>query len=67
MDREEVYSGCYANVKVSIYAYNNPKGGKGLSAGLVAIQKTKDGARLGGDTGTDGFEPLSPEVEDMLG
>lgn len=67
MDRDEVYSGCYANVKVSIYAYNNPKGGKGLSAGLVAIQKTKDGARLGGDTGTDGFEPLPPEVEDMLG
>lgn len=67
MDRDEVYSGCYANVKVSIYAYNNPKGGKGLSAGLVAIQKTKDGARLGGDTGLDGFEPLPPEVEDMLG
>ena len=67
LDQDEVYSGCYANVKVSIYAYNNPKGGKGLSAGLVAIQKTKDGARLGGDTGTDGFEPLPPEVEDMLG
>lgn len=66
MDREEVYSGCYANVKVSIYAYNNPKGGKGLSAGLVAVQKTKDGARLGGDTGTDGFVPLSQEDEDML-
>lgn len=66
MDRDEVYSGCYANVKVSIYAYNNPKGGKGLSAGLVAIQKTKNGARLGGDTGTDGFAPLSQEDEDML-
>lgn len=66
MNREEVYSGCYANVKVSIYAYNNPKGGKGLSAGLVAVQKTKDGARLGGDTGTDGFAPLSQEDEDML-
>lgn len=67
MDRDEVYSGCYANVKVSIYAYNHPKGGKGISAGLVAIQKTKDGPRLGGDTGLDGFEPLPPEVEDMLG
>lgn len=66
MNRDEVYSGCYANVKVSIYAYNNPKGGKGLSAGLVAVQKTKDGARLGGDTGTDGFAPLSQEDEDML-
>ena len=66
MERDEVYSGCYANVKVSIYAYNNPKGGKGLSAGLVAIQKTKDGARLGGDTGTDGVAPLSQEDEDML-
>ena len=66
MDRDEVYSGCYANVKVSIYAYNNPKGGKGLSAGLVAVQKKKDGARLGGDTGTDGFVPLSQEDEDML-
>lgn len=66
MDRDEVYSGCYANVKVSIYAYNNPKGGKGISAGLVAVQKRKDGARLGGDTGTDGFVPLSQEDEDML-
>ena len=66
MDRDEVYSGCYANVKVSIYAYNHAKGGKGLGAGLVAIQKTKDGARLGGDTGTDGFQVLTPEAEDML-
>ena len=66
-DREEVYSGCYAHVKVSIYAYNNTKGVKGISAGLVAVQKTKDGARLGGDTGIDGFQVLSPEVEDMLG
>lgn len=66
MDRDEVYSGCYANVKVSIFAYNNPKGGKGLSAGLVAIQKTKDGPRLGGDTGIEGFEALPAEIEDML-
>ena len=66
IDRDEVYSGCYANGKVSIYANNNPKGGKGISAGLVAVQKTKDGARLGGDTGTDGFAPLSQEDEDML-
>lgn len=67
MDRDEVYSGCYANVKVAIYAYNHAKGGKGLGAGLVAIQKTKDGVRLGGDSGTDGFEALSAAEEDMLG
>lgn len=67
MDRDEVYSGCYANVKVAIFAYNNPKGGKGLRASLVAIQKTKDGERLGGDTGTEGFEVLSADVEAMLG
>nr|DAM21451.1 MAG TPA: DNA helix destabilizing protein [Caudoviricetes sp.] len=67
MDRDEVYSGCYANVKIAIFAYNNPKGGKGLSARLVAIQKTKDGERLGGDTGTEGFEVLSTDVEAMLG
>ena len=62
-----MYSGCYANVKVAIYAYNHAKGGKGLGAGLVAIQKTKDGVRLGGDSGTDGFEALSAAEEDMLG
>lgn len=66
LDRDEVYSGCYANVKISVFAYNNPVGGKGLSAGLVAIQKTKDGPRLGGDTGIDGFEDLSADLMDAL-
>lgn len=65
MDRDEVYSGCYANVQLSIYAYNHPTGGKGLGAGLVAIQKVKDGPRLGGSSEL-GFAPLSQEDEDLL-
>lgn len=43
---DEVYSGCYANVSVNFFPYNNVS--KGVTAGLNNIQKCKDGERLGG-------------------
>lgn len=42
----EVYSGCYANVNVNFFAYNQA-GKKGIGCGLNGIQKTRDGEALG--------------------
>lgn len=42
-----IYSGVYANVYVSFYAYN-AGGKKGIGCGLNAVQKTRDGEALGG-------------------
>ena len=47
IDPDTVYSGCYANVQVSFYGYNSGTN-KGISPGLDAIQKVKDGERLSG-------------------
>lgn len=46
-DPEEVYSGCYVQAVISLYAYN--KGGnKGIGASLIAIRKIKDGEHFSG-------------------
>lgn len=47
LDRNEVYSGCYARVSLSFYAFNS-NGNKGIACGLGNIQKIKDGEPLGG-------------------
>lgn len=44
---EDVYSGCYARALVNPYAYDN-KMGKGVGLGLVGVQVTRDGERIGG-------------------
>ena len=49
LDRSEVYSGCYARVSITFYAYN-VNGNKGIACGLGNIQKIKDGEPLGGHT-----------------
>lgn len=49
LDRSEVYSGCYARVSLSFYAYNS-NGNKGIACGLGNIQKVADGELLGGKT-----------------
>lgn len=46
LEREEVYSGCYARVSLSFYAFNS-NGNKGVACGLGNIQKIKDGEPLG--------------------
>lgn len=47
LDRAEVYSGCYARVSLSFYAFNT-NGNKGIACGLGNIQKVRDGEPLGG-------------------
>ncbi|MBO5002563.1 MAG: DUF2815 family protein, partial [Prevotella sp.] len=49
LDRSEVYSGCYARVSLTFYAFNS-NGNKGIACGLGNIQKVRDGEPLGGRT-----------------
>ena len=65
LDQEEVYSGCYANVKVGLFAYS-ASGNKGIGAGLEVIQKVRDGERLSGGSSLEGFEVLTDEDNDLL-
>jgi hypothetical protein len=47
LDADQLYSGCYANVVLNFYAYAGDEN-KGISPGLEAIQKKRDGERLSG-------------------
>lgn len=56
----EVYSGCYANVNVTFYAYNQA-GKKGIGCGLNGVQKTRDGEPLGNRvTAEEAFSAVAP-------
>lgn len=46
LEPKDVYSGCYARLSISAYAYDNKK--KGVSLNLHAVQKLADGESLGG-------------------
>ncbi|MDR1241060.1 MAG: DUF2815 family protein [Oscillospiraceae bacterium] len=46
-DTSQVYSGVYARVSLSFYAFN-VNGNKGIACGLQNIQKVRDGEVLGG-------------------
>lgn len=47
VQKGEIYSGCYARVCVSLFAYNSA-GKRGIGIGLEAVQKLRDGDPLGG-------------------
>lgn len=64
LDRNEVYSGVYAHVSLSFYAFNT-NGNKGVACGLGNIQKVRDGEPLSGHANAeDEFETI--EDEDFL-
>lgn len=46
LNRSEVYSGVYARVSLTFYAFNS-NGNKGVAVGLGNIQKVRDGQPLG--------------------
>lgn len=61
LDRNEVYSGCYARVSLNFYAFNI-NGNRGIACGLGNIQKIKDGESLGGRVNAaDDFSTLDDE------
>jgi len=63
IDDSEVYSGCYANVSVSTFAYD-AGGSKGVSAGLNNIQVTKKGERLAGAAdAADDFDVMDDDAD----
>uniref|UniRef100_UPI0028E4C6A6 DUF2815 family protein n=1 Tax=Selenomonas noxia TaxID=135083 RepID=UPI0028E4C6A6 len=66
LDRDEVYSGCYARVSITLYAFNS-NGNKGIACGLGNIQKLEDGEPLGGrSSATSDFESLDGDDENFL-
>lgn len=48
LDANEVYSGCYARVSISFYAFNT-NGNRGIACGLGNIQKLRDDEPLDGN------------------
>ena len=52
------YAGCYAKAAINAYAYDT-KGNKGISFGLQALQKTRDGEPLSSRVKPqDAFQPI---------
>jgi len=47
LDDSVLYSGCYAQVGLNVYAYSM-EGSRGITVGLNAIRKYGEGERLGG-------------------
>lgn len=59
LDHDEVYGGCYCKAQLNCYAYE-AGGNRGVSFGLLHIQKIKDGDPFGGRTKPeDAFAPVS--------
>lgn len=68
-DSGEVYSGCYGRASINFYGYN-ANGKKGVSAGLLSIQKLHDGEPFGtvgsADDFDDDFQDAAGGVDDLL-
>lgn len=65
-DPAEVYSGCYGRASINFYGYNQA-GKKGVSAGLLSIQKLHDGEPFGTVGSADDFDDdFEDEVDDLL-
>ena len=54
-DPAEVYSGCYGRAAINFYGYNS-NGKKGVSAGLLSVQKLHDGEPFGITGSADDFD-----------
>lgn len=66
-DPGEVYSGCYGRASINFYGYN-ANGKKGISAGLLSIQKLHDGEPFGTVGSADDFaDDFKDELDDILG
>ena len=64
-DASEVYSGCYGRASINFYGYN-ANGKKGISAGLLSIQKLHDGDPFGTVGSADDFDDDFKDEDDFL-
>lgn len=62
-DPGEVYSGCYGRASINFYGYSR-SGKKGISAGLLAVQKLHDGQPFGTVGSADDFNDGYSDGED---
>lgn len=65
MDRSEIYSGVYARVSISFYAFNS-NGNKGVACGLGNIQKVRDGQPLGNRSSAEDDFTAIEDDDDFL-
>ena len=66
LDRNEVYSGCYARVSINFYVFNT-NGNRGIACGFGNIQKIRDRESLGGHASTsDDFTAIDDNNDDFL-
>ena len=60
LEQSEFYGGCYAHASINFFAWEHPTQGKGVSAGLLNVQKLEDGDTFSGKTSaTDDFAPIA--------
>jgi hypothetical protein len=64
LDPDEIYSGCWAYVSVTSFAYNNES--KGVSFFLNNIMKARDGERFGGGSSSPDEDFADIEVDDLI-
>jgi hypothetical protein len=64
LDPDEIYSGCWAYVSVTSFAYNNES--KGVSFFLNNIMKARDGERFGGGSSSPDEDFEGIEVDDLI-
>ena len=62
-DPDGLYSGCYGRVTFSCFHYDQ-SGNKGISFGLIAVQKARDGERFGFKSTSEGLDALEDEDTD---
>ena len=67
-DPGEVYSGCYGRAAINFYGYNS-NGKKGISAGLLSIQKLSDGEPFGTVGSANDFDDdySDGDADDFMG
>ena len=68
-DPAEVYSGCYGRASINFYGYSR-SGKKGISAGLLSVQKLHDGEPFGtfgsADDFNDGYTDAAGDDDGFL-
>ena len=63
-NQADIYSGCYGFAVLSLFPWNHPMSGDGISFGIRMFQKTRDGDSLGGSAPVDSDKWFVPDTED---